>query len=102
MGAGAYRSRHCIEKKALPPCRRARLGRGLLAEIPRLEPDLGCINIVDFDDASRGLTRLVNFSPDDPLKDARREPSVTRLASVLEARRRELAGPARATRRREV
>lgn len=59
-------------------------------EIPRLEQDLGCINVIDFDAAGRGLVRLVNFSAYDPLKDALREPSFERLRRVLEARGREL------------
>ncbi len=59
------------------------LGEG---EIPRLEQDLGCINVIDFDAAGRGLVRLVNFSAHDPLKAAAREPSFARLRRVLEAR----------------
>ena len=55
-------------------------------EIPRLEQDLGCINVIDFDDAGRGLVRLVNFSAHDPLKAGLREPSFERLRRVLEAR----------------
>jgi len=61
-------------------------------EIPRLEQDLCCINVVDFDEQGRGLTRLVNFSADDPLKAGHREPSFVRLRHVLEARGRELRG----------
>jgi broad specificity phosphatase PhoE len=61
-------------------------------EIPRLEQDLGCINLIDFDGAGRALVRLVNFSAHDPLKEAQREPSSARLRRVLEARTR---GPLR-------
>ena len=61
-------------------------------EIPRLEQDLGCINVIDFDEAGRALVRLVNFSAHDPLKDALREPSFARLRRVLEERGRELGG----------
>jgi broad specificity phosphatase PhoE len=61
-------------------------------EIPRLEQDLGCINVIDFDDAGRGLVRLVNFSAHDPLKAELREPSFERLKRVLALRGRELAG----------
>jgi len=61
-------------------------------EIPRLEQDLGCINAIDFDGEGKALVRLVNFSAHDPLKDAQREPSFTRLKRVLEARGRDLGG----------
>jgi probable phosphoglycerate mutase len=61
-------------------------------EIPRLEQDLGCVNVIDFDEGGRGLVRLVNFSAHDPLKDGLREPSFERLRRVLEARAADLAG----------
>jgi broad specificity phosphatase PhoE len=61
-------------------------------EIPRLEQDLGCINIIDFAGNGRGLTRLINFSVHDPLKDGLREPSFARLEDVIAARGRELQG----------
>jgi broad specificity phosphatase PhoE len=61
-------------------------------EIPRLDQDLGCVNVIDFDEGGRGLVRLVNFSASDPLKDAHREPSAARLKRLLEARARDLAG----------
>lgn len=61
-------------------------------EIPRLEQDLGCINVIDFDDAGRALVRLVNFSAHDPLKGGLREPSFERLRRVLETRAGDLAG----------
>jgi broad specificity phosphatase PhoE len=67
------------------------LGEG---EIPRLEQDLGCINVVDFDDAGRPLVRLVNYSAHDPLKDTLREPSFARLKRVLEERARDLGAVA--------
>jgi broad specificity phosphatase PhoE len=60
-------------------------------EIPRVEQDLACINVIDFDDAGRGLTRLVNFAAHDPVKEGQRERSFARLERVLEARGRELA-----------
>ncbi len=63
------------------------LGEG---EIPRLEQDLGCINVIDFDDAGRALVRLVNYSAHDPLKDTLCEPSFARLKRVLEERARDL------------
>jgi broad specificity phosphatase PhoE len=63
------------------------LGEG---EIPRLEQDLGCINVIDFDDTGRALVRLVNYSAHDPLKDTLREPSFARLKRVLEERARDL------------
>jgi broad specificity phosphatase PhoE len=55
-------------------------------EIPRLEQDLGCVNVIDVDAAGRALVRLVNFSPHDPLKDTLREPSFERLKRVLALR----------------
>jgi alpha-ribazole phosphatase len=61
-------------------------------EIPRLEQDLGCINIIDFAENGRGLTRLINFSANDPLQDGLREPSFARLERVIEARGREIEG----------
>jgi broad specificity phosphatase PhoE len=61
-------------------------------EIPRIEQDLGCINVIDFDDDGRGLVRLANFSAHDPLKATLREPSFERLRRVLEARGQDLAG----------
>jgi len=61
-------------------------------EIPRLEQDLGCVNVIDFDDAGRGLVRLVNLSAHDPLKAGLWEPSFERLRRVLEARGQALAG----------
>ena len=61
-------------------------------EIPRLEQDLGCVNVIDFDDAGRGLVRLVNLSAHDPLKAGLWEPSFERLRRVLEARGKALAG----------
>ena len=59
-------------------------------EIPRLEQDLGCINLIDFDDQGRALVRLVNFSAHDALKESQREPSAARLRRVLEDR---VSGP---------
>jgi probable phosphoglycerate mutase len=59
------------------------LGEG---EIPRLEQDLGCVNAIDFDERGRGVVRLVNFSPHDPLKGGLREPSSERLRRLLAAR----------------
>jgi broad specificity phosphatase PhoE len=59
-------------------------------EIPRLEQDLGCVNVIDFDDRGRAVVRLVNFSAHDPLKDTLREPSSARLKRVFEERAREL------------
>jgi len=61
-------------------------------EIPRLEQDLGCINVIDFDDTGRALVRLANLSAHDPLKADLREPSFERLRRVLEARGEALAG----------
>jgi len=62
-------------------------------EIPRIEQDLCCINVVDFASGGRALTRLVNFSAHDPLKAALREPSAARLRRVLDERRREEKNP---------
>src|SRR5207244_13152892 len=61
-------------------------------EIPRLEQDLGCVNVIDFDDAGRGLVRLVHLSAHDPLKAGLWDASVERLLRVLEARGQALAG----------
>jgi broad specificity phosphatase PhoE len=57
-------------------------------EIPRIEQDLGCVNVLDFDEGGRAVVRLLNLSPEDPLKRALREPSAARLARLLEARGR--------------
>ena len=54
--------------------------------LPKLEQDLGCINVVDFDDRGKTLVRLLNFSAEDPLKAGSREPSFERLRRALEAR----------------
>jgi broad specificity phosphatase PhoE len=61
-------------------------------EIPRLEQDLGCVNVIDFDDAGRGTVRLVNYSAHDPLKSSLRDPSVVRLRRVLETREGQAEG----------
>jgi broad specificity phosphatase PhoE len=61
-------------------------------QIPRLEQDLGCINVIDFDEGGRGVARLVNFSADDPLKAHLREPSFERLRRLLEERAGQLKG----------
>jgi broad specificity phosphatase PhoE len=61
-------------------------------EIPRLEQDLGCVNVIDFDASGRGVVRLLNHSVEDPLKAALREPSSARLRRVLESRADDLRG----------
>jgi broad specificity phosphatase PhoE len=61
-------------------------------EMPRIEQDLGCINVLDLDDGGRGVVRLLNLCVHDPLKATQREPSAARLARVLEARAREARG----------
>lgn len=61
-------------------------------EIPRLEQDLGCVNVIDFDAGGRGLVRLMNHSVEDPLKSTLREPSSARLRRVLEGRAEDLRG----------
>lgn len=61
-------------------------------EMPRIEQDLGCINVIDFDDAGRGVVRLLNHSVEDPLKATLREPSSARLRRVLESRAQDLRG----------
>lgn len=61
-------------------------------EMPRLEQDLGCVNVIDFDGAGRGLVRLLNQSIEDPLKGGLREPSSARLRRVLESRADDLRG----------
>jgi len=61
-------------------------------EIPRFEQDLGCVNVIDFDAAGRGVVRLLNHSVDDPLKAVLREPSSARLRRVLESRAEDLRG----------
>jgi probable phosphoglycerate mutase len=39
-----------------------------LTSLGALEQDAGCLNVIDFDDAGRGVVRLVNHTPLSPLK----------------------------------
>ncbi len=61
-------------------------------EIPNVEQDLGCINVIDFEAGDRAVVRLINLSAHDALKATLREPSFQRLKRVLDERGEQLRG----------
>jgi probable phosphoglycerate mutase len=62
------------------------LGIGL-AGFGAIEQDAGCINIIDIDDHGRGLVRLINYTPLNPLKKGVDLTTMERLYLQYQGRR---------------